>query len=71
VEKSARRSTYFELQGIVSNSLQKHVDGEMVCDENEFAIFTNVNPFTQWIREKMKEESNYVELTCEFREYDK
>jgi len=66
VEKSARRSTFFELQGIISSSLVKVVDGKTVCDENSFAIFTNVNPFKQWIQEKTKEENNYVELTCEF-----
>jgi len=66
VAKSARRSTIFELQGIISSSLVKVVDGKTVCDENSFALFTNVNPFTQWIQEKTKEENNYVELHCEF-----
>jgi len=53
------------MQGIISSSLVKIVDGKTVCDENSFAIFTNVNPFKQWIQEKTKE-SNYVQLRCEF-----
>jgi len=66
VEKSAEGSTFFELQGIVSSSLTKVVDNKTVGDENNFAVFTNVSPFKQWIQEKTKEESNYVDLNCEF-----
>jgi len=67
VEKTAEGSTFFELQGIISSSLVKVVDGKTVCDEKSFAVFTNVSPNKQWIQEKTKEENNCVELHCDFR----
>jgi len=36
------------------------------CDSNNFAIFTNVNNFTEWIREKAEEKCNYTKMGCKY-----
>jgi len=61
------KSNIFELQGIVSVALTDP-NNEAACDPKEYAIFTNVSPFIEWIREKMEEEWTFTEMECRFNE---
>jgi len=59
-----KKSNIFELHGIVSASLLD--DTTKVCDPTKYAIFTNVNHFADWIREKAQEKWKYIEVKCDF-----
>jgi len=62
------KSNIFELQGIVSVALNDRTSESGVCDPKEYAIFTNVSPFTDWIRQKAAEEEwKFIEMECEFK----
>jgi len=60
-----KKSNIFELQGIVSTSLADP-NNAVACDPKEYAIFTNVNPFTEWIKTAAEEEWTYIEMECRF-----
>lgn len=54
-------STWY-LQGIVSSSL---LDQNLACDVKNFAVYTNVAHYTNWIWEKV-EGIESLALLCEF-----
>jgi len=62
-----KKSNIFELQGIISNSLTDP-NNEDACDPREYAIFTNVNHFTDWIRQKAEEEWKFIAMNCKFED---
>jgi len=61
-----KKLNIFELQGIVSSALiaSNKLAG---CDPKEYAIFTNVSPFTEWIKAAAEKEWKYIEMNCIFK----